>query len=416
MTMISEFTATSSSGRGATAPEHVRSWNPWMRAMLRLAAHIRLGHCAIRLPDGRQVTVAGDPSPLHATVEIRRARAARRLLLGGSVGFAEAYLDGDWDSPDLAAFLELAARNESALGEGAAGLPLVRLMHRLQHRSRANSLRGSRRNIAEHYDLGNDFYALWLDPGMSYSSALFRDESQSLPDAQDEKYRTLAAMLDLRADHHVLELGCGWGGFAEHVALDPGCRVKALTLSQAQAAFARKRMRERGLDGRVAIDVEDYREVRGRFDRIASIEMFEAVGEAYWPTFFAVLRERLAVGGVAAMQVITIEEARFPVYRRYADFIQRYIFPGGMLPTASALSREISRAGLRLTDRITFGASYARTLALWHERFQQAWPQIKAMGFDERFKRTWEYYLAYCEAGFRAGSIDVCQIRLENPA
>ncbi|HYN39432.1 MAG TPA: cyclopropane-fatty-acyl-phospholipid synthase family protein, partial [Rhodospirillales bacterium] len=321
-----------------------------------------------------------------------------------------------WDSPDLTTLMELAALNEASIGDLAVGSSLVLLIHRLRHRLRENTQRGSRRNISSHYDLGNDFYAHWLDDGMTYSSALFATPEQPLRHAQDAKYGRLADLLDLRADQHLLEIGCGWGGFAERVAAAPGCRVTGVTLSAQQAAFARERVRAAGLEQRVTIQLQDYREVPGRFDRIASIEMFEAVGEAYWPTFFAVLRDRLVSGGIAAMQVITIEEARFGAYRRGADFIQHYIFPGGMLPTVSALSREIGRAGLRLTDRMTFGNSYALTLARWQSRFQKGWPQIRALGFDERFKRTWEYYLAYCEAGFRAGSIDVCQLRIEKPA
>ena len=389
----------------------------WQRLVVRLAARIRVGRLAVVFPGSSRILIdSGERPHLSAEIEIRRSRALRRLLLGGSVSFAEAYIAGDWDSPDLAALIELAAHNEAAIGDGVVGLPLTRFVNRCRHRFRENTLTGSRRNISAHYDLGNEFYAQWLDRSMTYSSALFRQSGEPLRAAQEAKYDRLATLLELQRDQNVLEIGCGWGGFAERVAAHPGCRVTGLTLSRRQADFARARIDAAGLGARVSIRLEDYREVRGQFDRIASIEMFEAVGEAYWPAFFSVLRDRLVAGGIAALQVITIDEARFAGYRTCTDFIQHYVFPGGMLPTVSALSREISRAGLRLTDRLTFGPSYALTLAHWQGRFQKAWPGIRAMGFDERFKRTWEYYLAYCEGGFRAGSIDVSQIRIEKPA
>jgi cyclopropane-fatty-acyl-phospholipid synthase len=413
-----DASGTSTTGSGWHASVlRARPKGLWLRMAIAMASRARFGHWIVRLPDGSRFRFQGsvDPAPSVA-IDINRARAARRLLLAGTVGFAEAYIDGDWDSPDLPTLIEAAALNEDAWSHGADGLPLTSLINRIRHRLHSNTRAGSRRNIAHHYDLGNAFYAHWLDEGMTYSSALFRTPEQPLPDAQEEKYRNLAHMLDLRADHHILEIGCGWGGFAEIAAADFGCRVTGLTLSKEQAAFARERMRAAGLSDRVTIALEDYRDVQGRFDRIASIEMFEAVGEAYWPRYFQVLRDRLRPGGLAALQVITIDDGRFAAYRRNPDFIQRHIFPGGMLPSPSVLDREIARSGLRLTDKITFGASYALTLQHWRQRFERAWPDIRAAGFDERFRRMWDYYLAYCEAGFRAGAIDVCQLRLENPA
>jgi cyclopropane-fatty-acyl-phospholipid synthase len=251
---------------------------------------------------------------------------------------------------------------------------------------------------------------------MTYSSALFTSLDETLEDGQRAKYRHLATLLDLKAGQEVLEVGCGWGAFALMAAREYGCRVTGITLSREQAAFARQRVAEEGLADRIDIRYQDYRDVTGRYDRIASIEMFEAVGERYWPRFFHLLDGWLKPGGVAAMQVITIEEARFPAYRRNTDFIQHYIFPGGMLPTPTALRREIGKAGLRPTAMVSFGSSYGRTLKLWHQAFQGNWPRIRELGFSERFKRMWEYYLAYCEAGFRAGSIDVGQWRIERSA
>lgn len=368
------------------------------------------------LPDGERLSAhgaAGDRP--HGVLQLHRWGALRRLLLGGSIGLAEAYIDGDWDSPDLPALLEIGVHNEPAFGAAVEGLAPIRLLHRLRHLLRRNTRRGSRANITRHYDLGNDFYAAWLDQDMTYSSALFTSSEQPLQDAQQAKYRRLAEQLDLRPGLHLLEIGCGWGTFAVQVAARYGCRVTALTLSAAQAAFTRERVRAVGLDDQVEVRIEDYRDVRGQYDRIASIEMFEAVGEAYWPAFFAAVRDRLRAGGVAGLQVITIDDERFESYRRNADFIQTHIFPGGMLPSPSVLAGRIADAGLRVVDRFRFGESYAVTLARWQERFQSAWPQIGRLGYDEHFKRTWEYYLAYCEAGFRAGSIDVWQLRIDKP-
>lgn len=387
------------------------------RGFLRLAAGIAAGELSVILPNGeRRAFVAedgpGTASGLHAVLRIKRTRAFRRLFIGGDLGFAEAYIDGDWDTPDLTALIELALVNEAAAEIRFEASFLRRLVERVRHLRRWNTRDGSRRNIAHHYDLSNDFYRLWLDESMSYSSALFTSEQQPLAEAQASKNRRLAETLALRPGLEVLEIGCGWGGFAVMAARDYGCRVTAITLSQAQYAYARSRVREAGLDERVDVRLQDYRDVDGRYDRIASTEMFEAIGERYWPRYFTVLRDRLKEGGVAALQVITIHEDRFQTYRTQPDFIQKYIFPGGMLPSPTTFRREAARGGFAISDEFMFGQCYARTLALWQHRFQQAWQDIEALGFDRRFKRMWEYYLAYCEAGFRTGAIDVGQFRL----
>mgnify|MGYP002378253009 CR=1 FL=1 len=368
------------------------------------------------MPDGRRHTVsAGNGRGPCAKLRIVRTRALRRLLVGGDLAFAEAYIDGDWTTPDLTALIELALVNEVAAGVSFEASFLLKLVERLRHLSRWNTRSGSRRNIAHHYDLSNTFYSLWLDKSMSYSSALFSADDQSLSEAQAEKNRRLAGLLDLRPGLSLLEIGCGWGEFALMAARDYGCRVTAITLSRAQYEYTCSRVADAGLGDQVAVRLQDYRDVDGCYDRIASIEMFEAVGERYWARYFASLGGRLNAGGSAALQIITIEERRFETYRRRPDFIQKYIFPGGMLPSLPALRREIDQAGLRLTDTFMFGADYGRTLALWQHRFQTAWPEIQGLGFDARFKRMWEYYLAYCEAGFRTGSIDVGQFRLVRP-
>ncbi len=383
-----------------------------MRTLASAVRHLAVGQLTLIGPDGGcEIIDAAKPGP-QAVLRIRRARAVRRLFTGGDVGFAESYLAGDWDSPDLAALIELAARNEAAMTEALRGFVIVRAWHRLRHLLRPNSRTGSRRNIADHYDLGNDFYRLWLDPTMTYSSAIFAEPHQKLSDGQMAKYRRLADSLDLKAGHRVLEIGCGWGGFAEFTAANYGCHVTAITLSQEQQRFAEARVARAGLKDKVEIALTDYRDVTGPFDRIASIEMFEAVGEAHWQTFFHKVRDLLAPGGLAALQVILIEEERFDLYRRSADFIQRYVFPGGMLPSPRAFARAAETARLKIDETFHFGLDYARTLSLWQKEFQQAWPRVANLGFDSRFKRLWEYYLAYCEGGFRAGSIDVAQFRL----
>lgn len=389
--------------------------NVWAGTLARLCRRVRAGHLTVTLPDGAAIEGRGAQPGPRAVLRINDLRAVRRLLLGGAVGFAEAYRDGDWESADLAALLDLAVANEAALGAPLRGAGLIRIANRLHHRLRANTRSGSRRNIAAHYDLGNDFYRLWLGPGMSYSAGLFTAGDESLEAAQDAKYRLVLQLLEPAPGQSLLEIGCGWGEFACTAAREHGCRVTALTLSAPQAAFARDRVAAAGLGDRVAIRLQDYRDADGVHDRIASIEMFEAVGEAYWPVYFAALRDRLRPGGIAVLQVISIDDARFDAYRRGADFIQRYVFPGGMLPSVPALEREVARAGMRLTERVAFGPSYARTLVLWRERFIAAWPAIARLGFDERFRRLWEYYLCYCEAGFNAGTIDVAQYRIEKP-
>jgi cyclopropane-fatty-acyl-phospholipid synthase len=333
------------------------------------------------------------------------------------VGLAEAYIDGLWESPDVSGVMRLATANEAEWLETLRGRPLLRLANRVLHLLRPNSRRGARRNIIDHYDLGNEFYAAWLDQGMTYSSALFTAPDQTLEQAQAEKMHALCRALDLRPGMQVLEIGCGWGGFAEVAARDYGARVTGLTLSPSQLELARKRIADAGLADRVELRLQDYRDVQGQFDRIASIEMFEAVGERYWPVYFEVLNARLRPGGLAGLQTIALADHLWADYRRGADFIQRHVFPGGMLPTVGKLHEHARAAGLEWRGDRWFGVDYAETLARWQTRFQACWPRIAASpgGFDAQFKRLWEYYLAYCETGFRAGWTDVGQIVLARP-
>ena len=310
-------------------------------------------------------------------------------------------------APDLTALIELAALNQDELSDTFAGTRLARLIERFRHGARANTRRRSRRNIEAHYDLGNAFYAAWLDRGMTYSSGIYEPGCATLEEAQDAKQARIIDRLGLHGGERVLEIGCGWGGLAERLIRDCGCHVTGLTLSPAQLEHARLRLGDAGLDGSHDLRLQDYRDVAGTFDRIVSIEMLEAVGAEYWPLYFERVRSCLADRGRAVLQVITIAERYYESYRRDPDFIQRHIFPGGMLPSVSLLTAQIDRAGLALRSVEHFGASYAATLAEWRRRFDAAWPRLCLLGFDDSFRRKWEYYLAYCEAGFRAGSIDV---------
>jgi cyclopropane-fatty-acyl-phospholipid synthase len=361
------------------------------------------------LPDGERLTFRGDEPGPEAVFDVHRTRVMRRFLLGGHLAFGEAYVDGDWDSPDVAALLLYFLNNERFFH--LEGSFVLRALQRILHRLRDNSRRRARDNVAAHYDLGNAFYARWLDPGMTYSAGCFEPPDCDLETAQTSKYRRMVELADIRPGHRVLEIGCGWGGFAEYAARC-GASVVGLTLSRAQLDYARSRIARAGLADRVELRLQDYRDVAGTFDRVVSIEMIEAVGEAYWRTYFDKIRAVLEPGGRAALQAILIDEARWAIYRNSPDFIQRYIFPGGMLPTPGRLRAAIEQAGLAWAADHGFAADYARTLRLWRERFVAAWPDIAPLGFDARFCRLWTYYLSYCEAGFGFGSIDVRQIAL----
>lgn len=384
----------------------------WVRLLLTAARHIQCGTLNIILPDGRAVTASGPENGPAATLVLRRASSAKRILLGGDLGFAEAFMDGDCDCPDLAALTELAVRNESRLARTLRGPRILQLARRFWHGWRRNTRVGSRRNVAHHYDLGNDFYAHWLDSSMTYSAAVYAHPTEDLAAAQTRKYARLCALLDLQPGHRVLEIGCGWGGFAEYAARHHGVLVTGVTLSREQNRFAIERAARAGLADRIDIRLQDYRDITGSYDRIASIEMFEAVGEAYWPRYFGVLKALLAEGGRAALQIITIAEDRFDTYRRNPDFIQKYIFPGGMLPSVPVLRRLAAGANLVWRGDEGYATDYARTLVDWRQRFHNAWPKISQLGFDERFRRMWDYYLCYCTAGFDHGAIDVRQIAL----
>ncbi len=375
------------------------------------AMNLERGSLKVTLPDGRKILVVGKAPGPDAEVILKNWKLPGRAFSAGTIGVAESYMDGDWESPDVTSFLELFVVNVET-GERVAGASswIMTTIHRLHHWLNKNTRRGSRRNISAHYDLGNAFYREWLDPTMTYSSALFSTGANDLESAQTAKYRELAKDLGIGPNDHVLEIGCGWGGFAEYAARDIGCHVTGLTISQEQHDFAVERMRKAGLSDKVEIKLQDYRDETGKYDRIASIEMFEAVGEKYWPVFFAKLKDCLKAGGTAGLQIITINESAYPIYRKRPDFIQRYVFPGGMLPTPAILKSLGADQGLSYLRERIFPQDYARTLAEWRQRFWASWEKINPLGFDDRFKKLWEFYLHYCEAGFRAEYIDVRQV------
>jgi cyclopropane-fatty-acyl-phospholipid synthase len=400
-------------------PENARSALAELPRMVQLAlgfaSRLRRGTLDVTLLDGRVMRFGGaEPGPA-AQMTLHSYGFASKLINNGDIGIAEAYLRGDWDTPDLTQFLYLFCVNHELIQSMLADKPLVRFVQVVGHWFNRNTKRQARRNIYAHYDIGNAFYSAWLDPSMTYSSALYEDDTPDLTAAQNNKYRRLAEAIDLRPGQKVLEIGCGWGGFAEFAAKTFNAKVVGLTISKEQRDFAQKRIQAAGLNDKVEIKLQDYRDERDRYDRIASIEMIEAVGEEFWPKYFSQVRDRLLPGGLAGIQAITIQDSMFQSYRREVDFIQRYVFPGGMLPSPQVLKAFGERFGVPVIRERIFGQDYAKTLATWRNNFRAAWPNLTPLGFDERFRRLWEYYLAYCEAGFLSGNIDVRQVVFAKP-
>jgi len=393
---------------GSGLPMHVT-------AILKALTKITAGSLTVTLPDGKIYRFEShNPGP-DADIILHNWNPPRRALLGGSIGIAESYMDKEWDSSDVSAFLELFSINYD-LGDELTTPTFVQIvLERFRHWMNSNTKSGSKKNISAHYDLGNEFYALWLDKSMTYSSALYERGANSLEAAQTAKYRSLIKRAGIGSGDHVLEIGCGWGGFAEYAAKHTGARVTGLTISREQLDFARKRIFDAGLAEKVELKFQDYRDETGAYDKVASIEMFEAVGEKYWGTYFAKVRDCLKPGGTAGLQIITISDRSFDKYRATPDFIQKYVFPGGMLPSPSKLSRLALDHGLSEFEPKIFGLDYAKTLAEWRVTFWNKWDRIKLLGFDERFKRMWEFYMHYCEAGFRSKNIDVRQVFYHKP-
>ena len=381
-----------------------------------MLSKMEAGRLDVALPDGRVFRAEGPrPGPV-ARIDIHDPGVFARLVREGDLGFCDAYLDGEWSTPDLMALMDLLHAIGDEVYDGFPGMGLVRAYERMRFWLQSNSKRQAKKNISYHYDLGNEFYGLWLDDTMTYSSALFATGQESLEAGQTAKYASMVDQMGAKAGDHVLEIGCGWGGFAEYAAKERGLRVTGLTISKEQRDFAVARMERLGLGDRVTIKLQDYRDERGTYDGIASIEMFEAVGEKYWPAYFQTVRDRLRPGGNATLQIITVADRRWEVYRSTVDFIQKYIFPGGMLPSPTVLREQAQRAGLAIKGSTEFGQSYSDTLRRWHETFNDRWDQVAALGFDERFRRMWNFYLTSCAGTFRFENCDVTQITLTRPA
>tara|TARA_B100002052_G_scaffold75092_1_gene68099 strand:- start:425 stop:1654 length:1230 start_codon:yes stop_codon:yes gene_type:complete len=381
----------------------------WEALLDKWLSRIEAGELRAVFPSNFQKVYSGGQVGPTADIQINSWKLVPRLLLSGDMGLAESFLSGEWETSNLTQLILLGDINERALGNAVTPSKFINLIEKLRHQRRDNSKRGSRRNIAAHYDLGNEFYSHWLDNSMSYSSALFTDFGEELEVGQNRKYQRLAKALKLKEGDQVLEIGCGWGGFAEIAAKEYKCNVVGITLSNEQAKFAQRRMQENQLSNLVDIRIEDYRDVQGSFDKIVSIEMFEAVGEEHWRNYFETIKTRLKPGGLAGIQSITIANEFFETYKRRPDFIQKYIFPGGILPSEDKLNNAVSSAGLKILDDYYFGKSYAETLRRWQSTFEQKWDDIKNLGFDEKFQKMWRYYLSYCEAGFESGHINVGQ-------
>ncbi len=373
-------------------------------------AQMEVGQLDIHLPDGRVFRATGtQPGPV-ADLHVHHPDSFARLIREGDLGFSDAYLDGWWTTDDLQAFMDLVHMGADTVYDGFPGRSLVRAYERFRFWLHRNHRSQARKNISYHYDLGNEFYRLWLDDTMTYSSAKFVTGQESLERAQHAKYASLLDQMGVKPGDHILEIGCGWGGFAEYAAAKYDLRVTGLTISAEQLKFAQDRIEKAGLSDRVDLRMQDYRDCRGRYDGIASIEMFEAVGQKYWPTYFETVRDRLKPGGRATLQIITVADRRWEIYQRGIDFIQKHIFPGGMLPSPTVLHQQVENAGLDVLRSIEFGASYDQTLRRWHRTFNDRWDQISQMGFDDRFRKMWNFYLTSCAAAFKTGTCDVTQI------
>ena len=380
-----------------------------------LVGKLNSGRVDFILPDGRRFRAEGlKPGPV-AEVTINNPDVFARLVREGDLGFCDAYLDGWWTTPDLQAFMDFIHADNDDMYDGFPGMALVRAWEKARFWFQSNTKRQALKNISYHYDLGNDFYSLWLDETMTYSSALFNTSQESLEKAQIAKYASMVDQMGVQPGDHVLEIGCGWGGFAEYAAKERGLKVTGLTISKEQLEYAQKRIKRKGLSDKVNLKLQDYRDETGVYDGVASIEMFEAVGEKYWPVYFDKIKQCLKPGKQATLQIITIQDARWEVYRKSVDFIQKYIFPGGMLPSPSVLRKEVHKAGLSVQHSIEFGKSYSQTLRRWFEVFNNKWDNISAMGFDDRFRRMWNFYLTSCAATFESGNCDVTQITLQKP-
>ncbi len=388
----------------------------YFKQVFAVAARGKVGRLDIVLPDGRIFRAEGSQAGPVAEVRIHDDGVFARLLREGQLGFCDAYLDGDWSTPDLQVFMDYFHAGNDEIFDGFPGQKLVQLWESFRFWLQRNNKKQARKNISYHYDLGNDFYGLWLDDTMTYSSAIFETGQESMEAAQTAKYKSMVDQMGVAPGDHVLEIGCGWGGFAEYAAKERGLNVTCLTISQEQYNFAVDRIKKAGLQDQVTFKLQDYRDETGTYDGIASIEMFEAVGEKYWPAYFSTVHDRLRPGKQATLQIITVGDDRFEIYRNSVDFIQKYIFPGGMLPSPKVLRQQVEKAGLDFVKSIEFGQSYSTTLRRWHETFNEKWDQVQALGFDDRFRRMWNFYLTSCASTFSSANCDVVQVTIRKPS
>lgn len=383
-----------------------------IKPLLKIIDRIAVGTLKLTTPEGTTLTFGSGCEP-YADIELKSWSALRRIFRHGDIGLAETYRDGQVLTSDLPGLIKLGLDNQDVFDQVIHGFRLYNLFYRLRHTLRRNTRVGSSRNIEAHYDLGNDFYRLWLDEGMTYSSACFdKGYTTKLEAAQDAKYKRIIEMTEARAGDRILEIGCGWGGLAE-AAARRGIHVHGLTLSHEQLSYAKDRLLDAGLNHLASFELLDYRDAKGQYDHIVSIEMLEAVGEEYWPVYFEQLNKLLKPDGRAVIQTILINDGCFDRYRKNTDFIQQYIFPGGMLPSMQQLSALCNQFGFEPQSVHTFGRDYAETLRRWRMRFRSKIEQVKSLGFDDSFIRLWTFYLAYCEAGFDARRIDVAQLVLQ---
>ena len=397
-----------------TQSSEVSAGTSWQERLLtRILKNIEFGSIKITTPRNKILEFTGSKEGPNADIQLKSWRVLIRTIWGGHTYFFESFRRGEWETSDLYALLLFGELNETSVDKVMKSTIWRRLIEQVLHKLNQNSRKGSKRNIAAHYDLGNSFYQLWLDKSMTYSSALFEGQTTCLSEAQRQKYLRIANKIELKEGDKLLEIGCGWGGFAEIAAKEYGCQVTGLTLSKEQASSCKKRLKDSGIERKVDIRLEDYRDVKGLYDKIVSIEMLEAVGEKFWRRYFESIRDRLAPGGKAAIQTITIKDDCFESYKKNPDFIQQFIFPGGMLPTPSAIKHNVEAVGLKLTDTFYFGKSYIKTLHLWDQEFKKQWSRIEELGFDTNFKNTWTYYLNYCAAGFQSGRINVGQFLIQ---
>ena len=385
------------------------------KLFFKIMDRIKIGHFVLYLPDGEVRNYHGKTEGRKGELIIKDYAAISKIFSSGDIGLAEAYRDGMIDSPDMTSLLLLCIESQNAFEKIFRGNFFGMIYYRLRHLFRGNSRAGSKKNIEAHYDLGNSFYKLWLDPTMTYSSALFKNKDDTLEEAQKNKYQRIIDTINPKSTDHILEVGCGWGGFATMAALQTGCKVTCLTLSQEQYQYATDLVRQMRLEDNVTIKICDYRDETGIYDHVVSIEMIEAVGEEYWEQYFKMIESKLRPGGKAMLQSIYIIDELFEDYRKSTDFIQQYIFPGGMVLAPQVFEKYSIKNNLEIKDFYKFGLDYAQTLNLWRQEFKQKYAEVKEIGFDESFLKIWDFYYTYCEAGFLSRRIDVAQIVLQKP-